>query len=35
MFDLPIDILSNMINDEFIMAVLHIAKHEDQGKYYC
>ncbi|KAK3912121.1 Mediator of RNA polymerase II transcription subunit 24 [Frankliniella fusca] len=33
MFDLPIKILSNMIDDDFMTAVLYIAKYEDQELY--
>lgn len=35
MFELPIKVLSNMIGDDFMIAILHIAKHEDQGKSHC
>ncbi|KAJ1522847.1 hypothetical protein ONE63_001995 [Megalurothrips usitatus] len=33
MFELPIKILTSMVNDEFMIAVLHLSKHEDQETY--
>lgn len=33
MYDLPVNILHNMVNDDFMLAILHLAKYEDQGKF--
>lgn len=33
MYDLPVNILWNMVNEDFLLAILHLAKYEDQDVY--